>query len=209
MKKLLALLLIAAFSATAEPVIVQASVMVQVGPGTGSGVVLENKRVLTCAHLFFMTEGAGEKPHPIFITRQIWREDKLLGTVTIPCKLVKRDDSQDLALLEPAMPEELPVTVGLGDTPAQGDPLYHVGSFTGARGIQSFSSGVMASVGRRMEHPVLGEMEVDQISCPAYPGSSGGGVFNQQGKLVGIVTGQAAENLGFMVPARRINKFLK
>lgn len=208
MKKLLAILILAHFTAGAEPAFVQASVMVQVGPGTGSGVVLPDKRILTCAHLFFMTEVAGSKPFPVYISRQVWRDGKLLGIVNIPAKVVKRDDFQDLALLETTMPEELPAVVELGETPAQGDPVCHVGSFMGAKGIQSLSSGVVASVGRHVEHPVLGEQELDQLSCPAFGGSSGGGVFDKNGKLVGIVTGEAAETLVFMVPVRRILRWL-
>lgn len=207
----MALFLAAALRMAAQDVnhIVDASVMVQVGPATGSGVVLENKKILTCAHLFFMTEGAGRTPPLITMTRQVRGKHEPLGTVTIVCKLVKRNDSLDLALLEPALPEELPASVSLGETPAQGDPLYHVGSFHGAKGIQSFSSGVLSAAGRKLEHPVLGEMEVDQITCSAFSGSSGGGIFNKKGELVGIVTGQSAETLSFMVPVRRIQKWLK
>ena len=75
------------------------------------------------------------------------------------------------------------------------------------------TSGIMSQVGRVLE---LGGGEgtvFDQTTVPAFPGSSGGGVFLREdaeadaGKCVGLLVRGAGENFNLIVPIRRMHRW--
>lgn len=84
-----------------------------------------------------------------------------------------------------------------------GTRLYHVGSLLGQVGSNSMTTGIVSQVGR-----VLGDIargaEFDQTTVTAFPGSSGGGVFLENGEYVGMIVRGAGEGFNFMVPIRRM-----
>tara|TARA_Y100001938_G_scaffold87883_1_gene120413 strand:- start:81 stop:458 length:378 start_codon:yes stop_codon:yes gene_type:complete len=61
------------------------------------------------------------------------------------------------------------------------------------------TAGIVSQVGR-----TLGKMEFDQTTVTAFPGSSGGGVFTEEGEYVGMIVRGAGEGFNLMVPIRRI-----
>jgi S1-C subfamily serine protease len=74
-----------------------------------------------------------------------------------------------------------------------GDPVFAIGS---PRGLESsLSSGIISAM-RRNGHVV----EI-QTTAPISPGSSGGGLFNDRGQLIGITTSKArgGENINFAI----------
>lgn len=83
--------------------------------------------------------------------------------------------------------------------PEIGTPLFHVGSFLGDPGAGSMSDGRYSQVGRIFAATVF-----DQTSVTAFPGSSGGGVFLQDGRYIGMLVRGAAPTFNFIVPVRRI-----
>jgi len=83
--------------------------------------------------------------------------------------------------------------------PKIGAPLVHVGSMMGPFGAGSFTTGVLSRTGR-----VMFGVEFDQTTCTALPGSSGGGVFTDDGVYVGMLVRGAAATVNFIVPARRL-----
>lgn len=87
-----------------------------------------------------------------------------------------------------------------------GTRLYHVGSLLGQVGSNSMTTGIVSQVGR-----VLGDIargaEFDQTTVTAFPGSSGGGVFLENGEYVGMIVRGAGEGFNFMVPIRRMEKW--
>jgi S1-C subfamily serine protease len=85
-----------------------------------------------------------------------------------------------------------------------GSRLFHVGSLLGQMGSNSMTSGIVSQVGR-----THGKMEFDQTTVTAFPGSSGGGVYLQDGRYVGMLVRGAGENFNLMVPIRRIKKWAK
>ena len=80
-----------------------------------------------------------------------------------------------------------------------GTRLFHVGSLLGQMGANSMTTGIVSQVGRTM-----GKVEFDQTTVTAFPGSSGGGVFLQNGSYVGMLVRGAGENFNLIVPIRRI-----
>ena len=61
------------------------------------------------------------------------------------------------------------------------------------------TSGIVAQVGR-----IHGKVEFDQTTVTAFPGSSGGGVYLQDGRYVGMLVRGAGENFNLIVPIRRM-----
>ena len=83
-----------------------------------------------------------------------------------------------------------------------GTQLFHVGSLLGQMGANSMTSGIISQVGR-----IHGKVEFDQTTVTAFPGSSGGGVYLQNGRYVGMIVRGAGENFNLMVPVRRMRKW--
>ena len=85
-----------------------------------------------------------------------------------------------------------------------GTPLYHVGSLLGQTGANSMTSGIVSQVGR-----TLGKVEFDQTTVTAFPGSSGGGVFLEDGRYMGMLVRGAGEGFNLVVPVRRMVDWAK
>ncbi len=95
------------------------------------------------------------------------------------------------------------------DIPKVGDALWHVGSFAGVAkgGRGTLVEGVFKT--DELDSPVVS----DQVSLPAMPGCSGGGVFRKSdGACIGLVTeGVAVDVQGTCIicPSRRMFEFAK
>jgi len=97
--------------------------------------------------------------------------------------------------------------------PGIGTELIHMGSFLGDIGSCSFTTGVTSQVGRLLAlEPMYSEAVYDQTSAVSFPGSSGGGVFNQEtGQYIGMLTAGIRDAQGFAwyVPVRRMRDWAK
>lgn len=123
---------------------------------------------------------------------------------------VRRDNVAYRATLEHADPErdlcQLQVknftapAVQLAPTSALrvGQRVYAVGN---PRGLElTFSDGLISGLRRGEDDKTV---ELVQTTAPISPGSSGGGLFDAQGRLIGITTAVArdSQNLNFAMPA--------
>lgn len=99
------------------------------------------------------------------------------------------------------------------EIPGIGTELIHMGSFLGDIGSCSFTTGVTSQVGRLLAlEPMYSETVYDQTSAISFPGSSGGGVFNQEtGQYIGMLTAGIRDAQGFAwyVPVRRMRTWAK
>lgn len=110
------------------------------------------------------------------------------------------NQSQDLALLRVSGPLE-PVT--RRTTPVKtGEEVVAIGSPIGL--INTVSTGIVSAV-RNMNG-----MEVIQVSAPISPGSSGGGLFDRQGNLIGVTSAvvEGGQNLNFAIPVRYVEQLM-
>jgi S1-C subfamily serine protease len=144
------------------------------------------------------------------IIKELVEDGRRVGEIKMDATVVKysdADDGEDLALLmvrakdygkasakfyldkkEPIIPI--------------GTPLFHVGSLLGQFGSNSMTSGIISQVGR-----IRDKVEYDQTTVTAFPGSSGGGVYLQDGRYVGMIVRGAGEGFNLMVPVRRMKRW--
>lgn len=134
------------------------------GYAIGSGVALGPDKVITNCHV---TQHARE----IFVVR---------GSERWAAAAQVRDVERDLCLLHVPGLGAPPVTLGQGDQLAPGQTVTAIG-FTGGAAIQS-------SVGSIVSLHQHGAARVIQSSNWFSSGASGGGLFDDDGRLVGILT---------------------
>lgn len=163
--------------------------------GAGSGVIIsEDGYILTCAHV---VNGASN------ITVQLSDDTEYTASV------VGLDTSTDVAVLKIEATGLSAATLGDSDTLAVGELAVAVGNPLGTLS-GTVTNGIISAVNRSVEVE-SNEMSLIQTDAAISPGNSGGGLFNGQGELIGIVnaksgsttdTGEAtnAEGLGFAIP---------
>ncbi len=117
----------------------------------------------------------------------------------LPARLVLWDVQRDLCQLEAAGLLAPAVVLGTTGTVAVGQPAYAIGH---PKGLDlTMSAGLVSSLRRN----AAGQLVLVQTSAAISGGSSGGGLFNEQGELLGLttiasITGDA-QNLNFAIPA--------
>jgi serine protease Do len=107
------------------------------------------------------------------------------------------DTERDLCLLKVANFTVPAVTTAPTDSLRAGARVYAIGA---PRGLETtISDGLLSGIRRNAAAAV----EALQISVPISPGSSGGGLFDAQGRLIGITNAglRDAQNLNFALPA--------
>jgi TonB family protein len=150
----------------------------------GSGVVIATGEIITNCHVVRNA-----------VLLQVRKEGR-----TSPAYLRFADTARDLCQLQAsqAVSFSRPVRglVATGDLRV-GQRVYAVGS---PRGLElTLSDGLISG----LRHGTDGAIERIQTTAPVSPGSSGGGLFDQDGRLVGITTFHVKEsqNLNFALPA--------
>ena len=163
----------------------------QVESGAGSGVIISSDGyILTCAHV---VDGASN------ITVTINDKDY---TAT----LVGEDTTSDIAVIKIDADGLTPATVGDSDSLKVGQSVMAVGNPLGELG-GTVTGGMISALNRSVTiqgSSSVNTMSLIQMDASVSPGNSGGGLFNMNGELVGIVNAKSsssdAEGLGFAIP---------
>jgi len=154
----------------------------------GSAVVIAPGRLVTSCHVV-------DRGGSIFVSR---REDK----VSERARLVNKNAEADLCELDVLQPKAVfdkAVEIAPPDSLRIGDPVYAIGS---PRGMElTISNGIVSAT-----REARGNIKVVQTTAPFSPGSSGGGLFDGKGRLVGITTliVKESQNLNFAVASQYI-----
>ena len=122
-------------------------------------------------------------------------------------EVVRYSKDEDLALLRLRKTDFVKSSVDFyleDKIPPLGTDLLHVGSLLGQVGSNSMTTGIMSQHGRIIDKKVF-----DQTTVNAFPGSSGGGVFLKDGRMMGMLVRGAGETFNLIVPARRIRAWAK
>ena len=198
--------------------------------GQGSGVIVDLSLegdsenvfyVLTCHHVI---SGGGEMfvfavdDKGLNFTDQGYNEDYVFSGVigekiidkNAELSLVGGDQVSDIALLRlnaPSFVAENLEKAKIIDTSVnsvkKGEDVFCIGNPTGELpGTVTF--GVISYINRQERFAEAGFMTLIQTDASIYPGSSGGGMFNMYGELVGITNGGNVENvvINFAIPAK-------
>ncbi len=161
-------------------------------PGsTGSGVIIsQNGYILTCNHVV-------ENAQTIQVTLRT-------GTV-YTASLVGADAASDLAVIKIEPREEEPLTYveqGCSGDLVVGESVIAIGNPLGI-GI-TVTTGIVSATERSIAMNDGGEMTLIQTDAAINSGNSGGGLFNLDGQLIGIVNAKysasGVEGLAFAIP---------
>jgi S1-C subfamily serine protease len=185
------------------------TVLVRTDEGQGSAVVLERDGVYiawTAAHV------VGDQPAVSVVV--IHRENgKIAGETVFDADVLGVAKEEDVALLRVHAPHGTFSGAKFADASPllPGTPIYHVGNFFGSAFGGSISVGVVAQVGVEPGDRFEGWpwKVADQMSGTAFPGSSGGPVFDYSGRIVGLLVGGVSPSLSVFVPVRVIEKWAK
>lgn len=145
------------------------------------------------------------------IVKLLVEDGRTVGALQLDAEVIRYSDAstgEDLALLrirKKNFIENSTVKFFLDkEIPSLGTELYHVGSLLGEEGANSMTSGIYSQQGRLINKTVF-----DQTTVIAFPGSSGGGVFLQDGRYVGMLVRGAGEAFNLIVPIRRMLSWAK
>lgn len=157
--------------------------------GAGSGVIVSSDgTILTNNHV---VEGAKN----ITVT--------LPDGTDYPAKLVGVDPRTDMAVIKIEATGLTPAVIGNSDELQVGEPVLAIGNPMGTLS-GTVTDGIISAMNREVRFDDV-TMNLLQMSAAVSPGNSGGGLFNNQGELIGIVnaksSGQGAEGLGFAIPS--------
>ena len=163
----------------------------QVESGAGSGVIISSDGyILTCAHV---VDGASN----ITVT---------IGDKDYTATLVGEDTTSDIAVIKIDADGLTPATVGDSDSLKVGQSVMAVGNPLGELG-GTVTGGMISALNRSVTiqgSSSVNTMSLIQMDASVSPGNSGGGLFNMNGELVGIVNAKSsssdAEGLGFAIP---------
>ena len=156
--------------------------------GAGSGVIIsQDGYILTCAHVI---SGANN------ITVQ------LNDDTTYPATVIGQDSTSDIAVIKVEATGLTPAVIGDSDALVVGEDAIAVGNPLGTLG-GTVTNGIISALNRQVTVE-NNNMTLIQTNASISPGNSGGGLFNGNGELVGVVNAKSgsdeAEGLGFAIP---------
>jgi hypothetical protein len=151
----------------------------------GSGFYIAPNRIATNQHVI---EGASRIIFRVIGSRKS-KEVK---------RVVSRSASLDMAILE-VDAEGKPVSLS-ETSPQIGDKVVAIGNPRGLEG--SVSEGIISAVRKESDISIL------QTTTPISPGSSGGPLFSEDGRVIGVTTAtlRDSQNLNFAIPVALFKK---
>ena len=147
----------------------------------GSGLVVGTNLIATNIHVI-----AGA--HTVVADFGNGHSETVYGVVAV-------DNERDLALLYANTKGLRPLLLSTGGTAQVGDPVVAVGSPEGLGG--SISTGIISAI------RTVGGTKILQTTAPISPGSSGGGLIDSNGRVLGITSFylKGGQNLNFAYAA--------
>ena len=157
--------------------------------GAGSGVVIsQDGYILTCAHV---VSGATS------VKVQLNGSDE-----SYDATVVGQDSASDIAVLKINATGLTPAVIGDSDALAVGEVAVAVGNPLGTLS-NTVTDGIVSALNRQVTVQ-NNDMTLIQTDASISPGNSGGGLFNANGELIGIVNAKSsyseAEGIGFAIP---------
>ena len=157
--------------------------------GAGSGIVIsQDGYILTCAHV---VSGATS------VKVQLNGSDQ-----SSDATVVGADSTSDIAVLKIDATGLTPAVIGDSDKLAVGETTVAVGNPLGTLS-NTVTQGIVSALNRQVTVED-NDMTLIQTDTSISPGNSGGGLFNANGELIGVVNAKSsyseAEGIGFAIP---------
>ena len=147
-------------------------------------------------------------PSVVVITTEqvVYSQWSWYGDKDYTATVVGEDSTSDIAVIKIDADGLTPAIVGDSDKLAVGDNVLAVGNPLGELG-GTVTSGIVSALNRSVSiqsSSSVNTMSLIQMDASVSPGNSGGGLFNMNGELIGIVNAKSsssdAEGLGFAIP---------
>ncbi|NLL91454.1 MAG: trypsin-like serine protease [Ruminococcaceae bacterium] len=157
--------------------------------GAGSGVILsEDGYIVTCTHVV-----AGATNVNIVLSDGTKHSAEVIGS----------DSRSDIAVLKIEKNGLTPAVIGDSDKLVVGEDAIVIGNPLGELG-GTVTTGIVSALQREVQVENQ-TMTLIQTNAAVNPGNSGGGMFNSDGELIGIINaksyGESIEGLGFAIPS--------
>ena len=169
--------------------IIPSSVVIQTEKGHGSGIILSSDGIIV-SNLHVIVDG--NNINVKLSNGSLYEEVKILGF----------DEKNDLVILK-VEGSNLPfVDIQQFSEAKIGQTVYALGAPEGLE--QSLSKGIVSSIRLLEDRPLI------QTDAAISSGSSGGGLFTQDGALIGILVSyyKEGQNLNFAIPSRLIEPLI-
>ena len=166
--------------------------------GAGSGVIISQDGYIVTNH--HVIDGAN--------TIKVTLRD---GTTSYDATLIGSDEDNDIALLKIDAEGLTPATFGDSSSLAVGDYVVAIGNPLGTLG-GTVTDGIISALAREVTIEDK-NMTLLQTNAQISPGNSGGGLFNANGELVGIVNAKDSatevEGIAFAIPVNNVLDTIK
>ena len=165
-------------------------VVIETDESQGSGVIIRPNIVATNCHV--VDDGTAIMVYKA--NNRHAQKDEIFRA-----QIHRTHEARDLCLLEVSGLWGIPANLRRADSLTVGESVYAIGAPQGLD--YSLSAGVISQL-RKEEGESISRIQTD---AAISPGSSGGGLFDAQGNLVGITTsiqkGDQVEGINFAIPA--------
>lgn len=167
--------------------------------GAGSGVVMSaDGYIITNNHVVARSDDSEQYADTIVVRMKNGEEydaEVIGGSADADIAVIKADIPEDVELV--------PAVFGDSDALAVGEEVLAIGNPLGTLS-GTLTNGIISALAREVEVEGV-SMNLLQTNTAINPGNSGGGLFNMDGKLIGIVnaksSGTEIEGIGFAIPA--------
>ena len=155
----------------------------------GSGFFVETNKVVSNFHV---VEGASK-----IVIRQLGKKDQDEAK-----QILKFSKKLDLAVIETTTTGK-PLPLNKDQSQGIGDRVVAIGNPRGLEG--TVSEGIISSLRPTEDFKIL------QVTAPISPGSSGGPLFDAEGRVIGVTTATVVggQNLNFAVPILLLDRLEK
>lgn len=141
--------------------------------GLGSGIVITQDTILTAAHV---------------VSKSVKIKVLFTDGSTIDASVVASDELTDIAVIKLSEPkaDSVLATIADSDGVKVGQPVYVIGSPMG--NVGSLSTGHVSRIATREAAQLPKPLMYVQTDASINSGNSGGGLFNADGQVIGVIS---------------------